>query len=474
MAAAYGAGTAAGFVGKKGRFKMNEALIRNYFHQRAAQAVPEDVDLWPRILSHLDQGAPEAIPARSKPRRQVLRGLALVVLALAALAAGSLAFPWGRAFAQSLFQFFNLAPSDTIQMPAEYYGKNTAPTFPPTFEAQLAAVPLSTVTPQPTASEVGPASKDACQDHENFSSYPCQVQRAEAKAGFDAKEPPSNLQGYVFTRAIGNGFADTFSIHYEYAGGGSYLNIYENNHGFGEWSSNPVPAGADLQPVTVHGLPGEYVQGYFVNYPGSTTTTWDSNAGIHRLRWQEDGIAFQIEVVGGRPGFETKEDLVALAESLVYSPNIDVNLLRPDYLPSVADAELISGLDLLEPTILPEGFSFDYAAYDTNSRTVTLHYWNGDPQMETIHISQSPLSADGLPDLAVHYPDGMVESIQINGLPGQFVRGIFYEGVWQINRPRNIVWAAQGMQIFLSFDGNIDYGMQLDKGDLIAIAESMK
>jgi len=85
-------------------------------------------------------------------------------------------------------------------------------------------------------------------------------------------------------------------------------------------------ASAKIQKVQIGSVTGEYVAGGWVpaadvtplHYaePGETVTyesVWDPNAPEHRLRWEEDGIAYDILAQG--EGL-TMEDIILIAESM--------------------------------------------------------------------------------------------------------------------------------------------------------------
>ena len=93
-----------------------------------------------------------------------------------------------------------------------------------------------------------------------------------------------------------------------------------------------IGVSAEVETVQIGSVPGEYVTGAWtlpevesaieVTQFGKTTpvqATWDPEAEVQMLRWVEDEMLFEI-IFGGcspnTPGYLSKHDLIALAESM--------------------------------------------------------------------------------------------------------------------------------------------------------------
>ncbi len=455
---------------------MNKQLLKRALKQVAERAVPADVDLWPAIRAQLDLPFEGDIAMNSLPVRQK-RFRLIALSSLAALAAVVVLFatPWGRAFAQSIFKFFAVAPGTSFPLPTEEIALyNVAPTVAPTFAAQLE--PVSTATPSkatyPSETEEATSSTSVpfvqtpvagCADAFASLSYRCQVSRAEAAVGFDIKEPPGDLRGLTFTSAEANPTLQRVLLTYTAIGGGSQLSILQARGNYASSSWGEVPPNADVQKVTVNGKEGEYVQGTFVVKPGATSAVWEPDAPVRRLRWREGDMWFQVRLDGHVVQIEylEKDTLIELAESLTYAPNTAEDQLRADYLTSVKDAEALAGFDLKEPTLLPEGFAFRYAQYDAASHRVRLVYEYGDSSgIAGIVIFVQPATSE---------VGGDGEAVQIGTVTGYYTTGS-YEG----SRSQGLSWTSDGLQIGLYLFTSQWYGGRLDKDDMTAIAESMK
>ena len=145
------------------------------------------------------------------------------------------------------------------------------------------------------------------------------VAEAEAQAGFDAAELSFVPEGFTFfgARLYGN----TINIEYETPDQGGHLNITQSQEGYYKSDWDNVPA-EFIIPVKIGELDGEFIQGRFVVFPNATEATWNSDAPILRLRWEKDGIWYEIIKSGGARPIEylDQASLIALAEDLIAQP----------------------------------------------------------------------------------------------------------------------------------------------------------
>ena len=473
---------------------MNDKLIQDVLRQLAEQAVPDDLDLWPAIHAQLDSSRRGVAAKSTFKRNHRLRALAIATLALI-LTVGALTSPWGRALAQSLFRFFAVAPADSFPLPTEqiqFYGAE--PTLPPTFAAQLKPVTPTPLESEETATPVSPTLfahfVSGCEDSAASLTYRCQVIAVEAAVGFDLKEPPGDLQGLVFSRAGANPSLHFATLIYTAIGGGSQLTISQVRGDLSASSWGEAPPSASIERVKVGEHDGEYVRGFFAVKPGATSATWQVDAPVRRLRWREGDVLFEIRLEGHVAVVEylEKDTIVQLAESLAYTPTIAEGQLRAGYLTSVRDAETLAGFDLLEPMILPDGFSFKYAEFDAASRGVRLVYESGTgAAIAGVVIFQTPLTVAPNLDFAEGLPPEAVETVRIGEATAQYTAGSYDtesvptpgvptpSPIWNPNSPRrSLIWRTDSLLVQIYYFPSQWYGGRLDKADMIAIAESMK
>lgn len=260
---------------------MDKKQVQSILQDALEENVPSsEVNLWRTVKSSLVAGTNKQQGANmntTKPRG--MSRLAYVSLTVIALLALAFTTPQGRAFAQSVLQFFTRAES------------NSFPVEEPVTQTD-ASVPTA-MPPSPLIS----------------------VAEAEALAGFDLAELPSVPQGfeYLGARMYGN----YVSIEYAVSGGGGNLILMQSREGFLQSEWDQVPADA-IVPVKVDGVDAEYAQGTFVVMAGETSATWNSDAPIFRLRWVRDGVWFELTKYGDVHSIEylNMHGLIALAESL--------------------------------------------------------------------------------------------------------------------------------------------------------------
>jgi hypothetical protein len=142
------------------------------------------------------------------------------------------------------------------------------------------------------------------------------IAEAEAQAGFDAAELSFVPEGFTFLGA--RLYRKTINIEYETPDRGGHLNITQSQEGYyqSDWDSVPTEF---ITPVQIGELNGEFVQGTFVVFPNATSATWNPDAPILRLRWEKDGVYYEITKFGDVQAIEYLDQagLLALAQDLM-------------------------------------------------------------------------------------------------------------------------------------------------------------
>jgi hypothetical protein len=428
---------------------MDEKKIQSILQDALEEEMPSsEIKLWPAVKASLGAGTKSFVlqgeRMNSIGSRRIQR-VALIVLMIAVFGSIALITPPGRAFAQTVLQFFRRAESNVLPLPA---GQIPSPE-----EAQ--AMP----TAQPPAPIVS-------------------VREAEQTAGFDARELPLVPEGFIFAGAMGS--QGSISIQYEAVGGGGALVINESTNGFmqSEWDQAPVES---ISQVRIGELEAEIVQGAYVVYPGETVARWNSDAPILRLRWVQDGIWFEMAKFGGveRIEYLDQDALIELAASLTNAP----------FTLQIKEAESLAGFDVLEPAWIPEvlslfGAAFESEEWERKQNTVRIFYYFSSgkygPGLESngIVLTQQPIhSMEDCEICDFVGADANVEEVQIGATTGEYVVGVWQadaSGNWTwIHEPylQTLRWQANGMAFELLYMGIPE---EVTKTDLIAIAESMK
>jgi len=264
---------------------MDNKKIQAILQEALEEEIPSsDIHLWPAVKSLVAgrQTNQQGVPKMNTPFMRRVPRIAVVVLAIVALFILVLTTPQGQSFAQSLLRFFS---------PAE-------DTLFPLSDPQIAIEPEND---SPTADAPSPL---------------LSVAEAEAQAGFDAAELSFVPKGfeYLGARLYGN----IVSIEYQAIGLGGNLIITQSREGYNEAEWDSVPA-EFVVAVKIGALDGEFVQGSFVVFPNATEATWNPDMALWRLRWEKDGVYYEITKFGDVQAIEYLDQagLVALAEDLM-------------------------------------------------------------------------------------------------------------------------------------------------------------
>jgi hypothetical protein len=274
---------------------MNDQQIKDTLTQLAEDGVPAEANLWPALRARLARGRAPAFDMKGtlmlKPvfggsQARAARTLAAATLAMLLLAAALLVTPQGRAWAQSLWQFFTLAPADSFAVEPVANPQADAPTAAP---------------PSVNAGECG-------------ADLACQVRSAEALVGFTPVVPAEGFAGLTLQAVDAAGGILRLS-YVAQGGGGLVLSQGQGDLTASQWDE--VAAGA-VETVQIGGGTGEFVQGTFVVPAGSSTAVWDAEAPVLRLRWQAGDRHFELAKLGAPEYLDhlDKEALIALAEGL--------------------------------------------------------------------------------------------------------------------------------------------------------------
>jgi len=155
------------------------------------------------------------------------------------------------------------------------------------------------------------------------------ISEAENLAGFNASVPAHLPEGYSLTGAIYNSERNAIVLNYNSDTPGQILRILQRPL---SEEYQQIGASAVVEIVQIGSATGEYVTGAWtipevesvleeteIEQTISMQATWDPEAEIQILRWDEDEMQFEIIFGGGNPsnrGYLTKADLLELAENM--------------------------------------------------------------------------------------------------------------------------------------------------------------
>ena len=258
-----------------------QSILKDLTEHKAPKA---EINLWPAIESRLPTSEMSHSKGTIMGTRKKLVPRLVTVIAVIVILGGVLIIttPQGQAMAQSLLQFFTRAESN--ELPVQSF--------------QLTPLPASGTSKSDPASII-----DANPE----------ITEVEQQAGYDVFEPswiPSNLT------FAGASIEDPKIIRIFYR--------YVDTNGL-VFRQQPVPVSKDcelcglvgpdapVEEVAIGNTTGEYVEGVWkLTEQGPV---WESDPYLKTLRWQLDGMAFELLYMGP-PDTLSMENMIAIAESL--------------------------------------------------------------------------------------------------------------------------------------------------------------
>ena len=390
--------------------------------------------------------------------QRILTALSLTALSVIAFIVLT---PQGRAFAQTIFEFFTRTDQESFPLSDEEVDM---------FYAPIPAYALSLV-------EVTPASPtpNHCLNSEDVGAYECEIQRVELQLGYDIKEFSVEPPGWFFRQAISS--QDYAVITYQTGGG--YLDLRQGIENFppdSDWEKVPTSA---VQPVKIDDYYGEYVNGSFSLKNGASELTWDTTGSDQRIRWREGERWFEILALSGpgTSGYLDRQALIILASNMVYQPEKAEQTAKVDFdfIPNILLAEKVCKCDIFQPGKLPQDMEFDHAKYDTERKSITLNYG-----YRALRIVQTPIETALIKDLGSYKN---VETVQVGDIMGQFGVSPAQKTIWEsatppvftTNNSYNILlWKKDGISYQIYFDQSFSGGGYLTKEQMIEIAESLR
>ena len=411
---------------------MDKKHIQSILKDAVEHEVPAStIDLLPNVKERLVAGTNQQGEKMSSTNSRRRSRIALASLAVVALMAMAFITPQGRAFAQSVLQFFRRSESNVLPLPAELI-------VPTPAEGEPTALP-----PSPLMS----------------------VEEAEHMAGFDAQELPRVPDGLEYLGAMAT--QGSITIQYEVRGSGSALIINQSPNGFvqSEWDQAPAEA---ISRVIVGDVDGEIVQGLYVVYPNDPSAAhWNSDAPVLRLRWIKDGIYFEMARFGSVEAiaYLDQDALIALAASMTNERSSTDD---------TQESNKLVPFNVLSPLVIPDGMTLQGTSFDPALQMVSLSYGYSSDNLRILIKQQPAESRETCALCGLVGASASVQQVQINDAPGEYA-----EGVWELtdNGPvwrddpylKTLRWQKDGMAYELIFMGD-----ELGRDDLVEIAESMK
>jgi hypothetical protein len=239
---------------------------------------------------------------------------------------------------------------------------------------------------------------------------------------------------------------------------------------------------AQVEQLTIAGVPVEYVRGTWLNTPDANTETWHSDSIYHTYRWQAGDSYFTLEILFDdqdtwSPAYWTPDGMRAMVEIVMGARTEFPAQVNFNNLASLDQAQAAAGFELLVPAALPEGFVFSRTGYDPQTGQISLFFQPQDGSRDStgvrLVIVEKPVSGQS-PENWAGYPAGAVETVLVGSSQATFVRGTIVDGVYQPDTELYLVWNTPDLSIKMIYSTRSDYPTRLEKDELIAIAESLE
>ena len=259
-----------------------QSILKDLTEHKAPKA---EINLWPAIESRLptsemSHSKGTMMETRNKLVPRLVTAIAVIVILGGVLVVTT---PQGQAMAQSLLQFFTRTESNELPLQS--------------FQLTPPLPAAGTRTPNPAS----------------IIDAKLEITEVELQVGYDVFEPswiPSNLT------FAGASIEDPkiIRIFYRYMDTNGLVFRQEPVPGSEDCElCNMVGPDAPVEEVAIGNTTGEYVEGVWkLTEQGPV---WESDPYLKTLRWQLDGMAFELLYMGP-PDTLSMENMIAIAESL--------------------------------------------------------------------------------------------------------------------------------------------------------------
>jgi hypothetical protein len=225
----------------------------------------------------------------------------------------------------------------------------------------------------------------------------------------------------------------------------------------------------------------ESVSGSWFSPASSNNEKWISDAPIHTFRWQKDGFYFTLQFWVNdtfSPAYLSEDNIREMVETFLGTRAALSEKLNLNNLKSQEEIKLASGMEVLTPTVLPEGFVFSRAVYEPENRRVVLIYQPEnsiqDPNSARLVIFETPATPSQKPDSFEGYPPEALQKITNGQFNGTFIHGAVVNGVYDPDFGLAVEGQTNSLNITIHFYNSANSSTQLGKEEMISIAESLK
>jgi hypothetical protein len=321
--------------------------------------------------------------------------------------------PMGQALASEIYQFFIRASGNTLPLAPEER-MEVVPTITPEptyFPALLPADQVEPIPPQPTEP---PAGNDRTLAYQNLD-----LQTAQSLVDFLLIMPSSlpkeyrltNMQYIPELKAIRSTYASPS------AGSGEFFSLTQGTN------LAPFKIGADtpVEKLSINEHELEWVHGSWFTANGADESTWEPQAPLDTLRWEADGVSFELVFIMNEPSSPanlSKEDMRFVAENL---GSCAVLQGSEKYTCEVQQAAAAAGFIPWQFEQAPVGLSFNVAWYQPG--LTAIWYGKGAGELGVLQSRQDFTALETSDWFSV--PEDAIQQVTVDGQPAEYVNGGF-------------------------------------------------
>jgi hypothetical protein len=319
-------------------------------------------------------------------RRRFVNATLFTVLAFAFLIAAT---PPGRAFAQSVLRYFVRTENDTRPVPTLTLATPNADSVDP-----------FSITRLPFEKTCG----DIYHAH-------CSLSEIRAIVTFPVNGLGETVEDLTFVGATG-GPEQVMLVYMGESVNGSLI-ISVGPVTTAEQRPLQVAASAEVEPVSINGAAGEYVQGAWYSVGVNNGVSWTADPFVQTLRWEMDSIGYTMTFHAAKDTgiLLDKPAMLYMAENMTMK--VDAIVSPPASAMEVQDLSQQAGFRVVEPGWVPEGYVFSNAAYTSDQNTACLYYNYGKGNLPVLAIAERPSASSILEDITTAIVDFDGEKITV-------------------------------------------------------------
>ena len=344
----------------------------------------------PNTSRRLDQRLSNAPwTPRAVARRRVINITAIAALTFALLVAAT---PQGRAFAQNVLRYFVRTENDTRPVPT-----------------LTLATPNATNVDSPNLlSGTHLPFEETCGD---IYYARCSMNEIRAMVAFPVNELGKTVEDITFVGATG-GPAQVILVYMGKSVNG-LLMLSVGPVTAAEQRPLQVAASAKVEPVSINGMAGEYVQGAWDSVGANNGVSWTADPFVQTLRWEVDSVGYTMTFHAAKNTgiLLDKSAMLYMAENMTMKVEAIVSPPAPPL--EVQDISQQAGFTVVEPGWVPEGYVFSNAAYIPAQNTACLYYNYGTGNLPEMAIAERPSASSILDDISTATVDFDGETITV-------------------------------------------------------------